>query len=183
MMTWHLLKQPLRSCRGDDGRWHWLPAVLVVLGAIGLSACSYQPTREPTYVPAQQAGHRVSSGQSGSQVPSHRQQSEAPAPAAEMLIRQSDQALAAGQGQRALSQLERAQRISPRAPLVYLALARAHASLQQYDQAQQLVSRALSLVGDDQPMRARAWSLMASIRQQAGDTGGADVARRKAARY
>lgn len=161
-----------------------LPLLIPLLAALAVSACSNQPyPQEPTYVPAQRQGQSQSRHHHEVEAPSHRQQAEAPAPAAAMLIKQGDQATAAGQPQRALDWLERAQRISPGAPGVYLALARAHAAMAHYRQAQQLVFKALSLAGDDASARVSAWSLMADIRHAAGDASGAAAARNKAAQY
>ena len=160
-----------------------LPLFVLLAAGLLLSACSNQPYQEPAYVPVQLQGQSQPEHHPQNAAPNHRQQAEAPAPAANMLIQQGDRAVAEGQPQRALDWLERAQRISPRAPLVYLALAHAHETLQHYNQAQQLVFKALSLAGDDSQMRGRAWALMAEIRQKAGNTSGAAAARRKAAQY
>lgn len=162
----------VRSCKAS-----WLGFPLAA--SLMLCACSNQPSQEPAYVPVQPQG-QAQPAHHPNQAPNHRRQAEVPAPAANMLIQQGDQALANGQPQRALNWLERAQRISPRAPLVYLALARARAAMQHYAQAQQLVFKGLSLAGGDTRLRSRAWSLMADIRQQAGDASGAAAARRKA---
>ncbi len=152
----------------------------------GLAACSNLPSQEPVYVPVQQApaGGAASSPSPGSSPsPSHRQQAERLSPAAQMLIGQARSALGSGDPQRALERLERAQRISPRAPQVYLQLARTYRAMREYGQAQQLVLKALSLTGDDTGLRGAAWALMADIRQDAGDTSGAAAARKRAAQY
>lgn len=75
----------------------------------------------------------------------------APSPALLALLQQAETQERAGQLQRSLSYLERAQRISPREPLVYLQLARVRLSMNDLARAAQLVERGLALAaGDDQ---------------------------------
>jgi tetratricopeptide (TPR) repeat protein len=77
-------------------------------------------------------------------------------PAAQELVAKSKRYSSSGDSASALRYLERAQRISPRAPQVYLAMAEVR--LQQGDsrQARQLANKALSLVGDDNNLRQAA---------------------------
>lgn len=158
---------------------------LAVLGlAVFVGACSNLNTGEPTYVPARPSPAGTPSHRTGpAPSPAHREQAGRLSPAAEMLVARARTALSGGDPQRALDQLERAQRISPHAPRVYLQLARTYQAMKRYGQAQQLVLKGLSLAGDDNELRAEAWSLMADIRQSAGDAGGAAAARKRAARY
>jgi len=150
----------------------------------GLAACSNLPSQEPVYVPVQQTPAAAPDrAPETSPAPSHRRQAERLSPAAQMLIGQARSALGSGDPQRALERLERAQRISPRAPEVYLQLARTYRAMREYSQAQQLVLKALSLTGNDESLRGTAWALMADIRQDAGDSSGAAAARKRAAQY
>lgn len=152
--------------------------------AVFLGACSNLYTQEPAYVPAQPSpGGTASHGTGPAPSPAHREQAGRLSPAAEMLVARARTALNDGDPQQALDQLERAQRISPHAPRVYLQLARTYQAMKRYGQAQQLVLKGLSLAGDDNSLRAEAWSLMADIRQSAGDRKGAAAARQRATQY
>jgi tetratricopeptide (TPR) repeat protein len=72
-----------------------------------------------------------------------------PSPALLALMEQADQHETQGQFDAALAQLERAQRIAPRDPLVYLQLSRLRLRMGELDRAEQLARRGLSLSGQD----------------------------------
>lgn len=96
----------------------------------------------------------------------------------------------AGQLAAAASTLERAMRLAPRAPEVYVALARVQLDQRDYGKAEQMAQRALSWLGDSadaadgttqaRRQRAEAWSIIARARRAAGDIGAAQDAERRA---
>ncbi len=65
------------------------------------------------------------------------------------LLEQAEDQQRQGQNQQALTSLERAQRIAPRQPLVYLQLAQLHQDMGQTQKAQQFARKGLSLAGND----------------------------------
>lgn len=72
-----------------------------------------------------------------------------PSPALLALIEQAGQYESQGNPQAALAQLERAQRIAPRDPMVYLQLARLRLHMNDRSRTEQLARRGLSLAGGD----------------------------------
>ena len=83
----------------------------------------------------------------------------------------------------AQTSLQRAQRIAPRDPQVYYALANTHLTLQDYSLAEQVALKGVSIVQGQPAQLNRFWSLIAVIRTEAGDTSGAKQARDTANRY
>jgi tetratricopeptide (TPR) repeat protein len=83
----------------------------------------------------------------------------------------------------AQTSLQRAQRIAPRDPEVYYALANTHLTLQDYGLAEQVALKGVSLVQGQAGQLNRFWSLIATIRTAAGNTSGAQQARDTANRY
>jgi len=67
-------------------------------------------------------------------------------------MEQADALESRGDQQGALAQLERAQRIAPRDPLVYLQLARLRLHMNDSVRAEQLARRGLSLANGDQDL-------------------------------
>lgn len=65
------------------------------------------------------------------------------------LLEQAETQHQQGQNQQALTSLERAQRIAPRQPLVYLQLARLHQDMGDTDRAEQFARRGKSLASGD----------------------------------
>lgn len=65
------------------------------------------------------------------------------------LLEQAETHHQQGRNQQALTALERAQRIDPRQPLVYLQLAQLHMDMGQAEKAKQFARKGLSLSGDD----------------------------------
>jgi hypothetical protein len=75
-----------------------------------------------------------------------------PSPVLLALMEQADGLESRGDQQGALAQLERAQRIAPRDPLVYLQLARLRLHMNDRVRAEQLARRGLSLANGDQDL-------------------------------
>ncbi len=134
--------------------------VSIVLLSVSLVGCSVQPT---AVVPATQEheaptkqGARMSVPQQKTQKayePSARTNTTYLSPAAQELVVKAKQYSGSGDSVSALRYLERAQRISPRAPQVYLAMAEVRLQQGENRQARQLANKALSLVGDDDDLR------------------------------
>lgn len=87
-----------------------------------------------------------------------------------------DQARAEAGGARAAAALERALRIEPRNPRLWLELARHHLALGDTAQAEQLAQRANALAGTDRRLRAVNWQVIASARRAGGNEAGAEAA-------
>lgn len=83
----------------------------------------------------------------------------------------------------AQTSLQRAQRIAPRDPQVYYALANTHLTLQDYDLAEQVALKGVSIVQGQPDQLNQFWNLIAFIRDAAGNTSGAKQARETASRY
>lgn len=83
----------------------------------------------------------------------------------------------------AQSSLQRAQRIAPRDPEVYYALANTHLSLEDYSLAEQVALKGVSIVQGQAYQLRQFWNLIAIIRTSAGNTSGAQQARDTASRY
>lgn len=81
------------------------------------------------------------------------------------------------------SQMERALRISPRDPQVYLQLAALKRQQQEYMQAEQLALRGIALAAGLPDYKHQLWRELALIRTQAGDLAGAAQAEAEAERY
>ncbi len=101
-------------------------------------------------------------------------------PAAEQLIAQAVFARQNGAMDQSRRQLEQAQRISPKAPQVYLALAEHYASASDWGRAEQFALKGVSFAGGDHGMRSALWKLIAQSREARGDNKGAKEAWRKA---
>lgn len=94
----------------------------------------------------------------------------------------ADEALDRGEPEQAASLLERALRIEPRNAGLWLRLARTRLALDDYDEAEQLARRAISLVPGHTELQARAWRLISEIRRARGDMIGGATAAQKARR-
>jgi len=136
--------------------------ILAVIG-MGLPGCSVQPVSVvPASTPStQESKETVHKEQSYK--PSARSNTAYPSSAARQLIVKAEGQLSAGDDYSALRSLERAQRISPRAPEIYLEMAEVRLHLGQTDQARQLAKKALSLVGRDDYLKHRAESFLRSL--------------------
>ena len=83
----------------------------------------------------------------------------------------------------AQTSLQRAQRIAPRDPQVYYALANTHLTLKDYGLAEQVALKGVSIVQGQPDQLNQFWNLIAFIREAAGNTNGAKQARETASRY
>ncbi len=180
-------------------------ATLVVLGALALAGCAsgpggsiyVPPNSSPDYgtapEPPQSAPQnstirkseqpedtRQGAAEPGV-TPSHQQSADSLSPAAASLLRKADALLAQGNTQGAVSQLERAQRISPRSVEVYYKLSQAYVALGQLSVAEQFTLKGLSLAGQNARLQRAGWMLLADIRRASGNTAGASRAEERAA--
>lgn len=112
--------------------------------------------------------------------PGYQEQGDDLSPAAASLIRQADDLMAQGRPEAALSQLERAQRISPRSAQVYFKLSEAYVRTGNLGAAEQFTLKGLSLSGNDTRLQKAGWELLASIRRERGNVAGAEQAERRA---
>lgn len=83
----------------------------------------------------------------------------------------------------AQSSLERALRISPNDPEVYLSLAEVHRRLGEYIQAEQMTLKGIAVAAGQSKKLRSLWSALAKIRSEAGDTAGANEAFQKSQSY
>ncbi len=86
--------------------------------------------------------------------------------AAESLLAQAERALSSGAYDSAALWLERAQRASPKAGEVYLAMARLRALQDRWSEAEQLCLKAISLAGSDKAFRAQAEAELNRVRRR-----------------
>ncbi len=91
-----------------------------------------------------------------------------PAPAAVNLMARAEQALQGGDVDAALLWLERAQRLSPQAGDVYLAMGDAKERLGLFSEAEQLYLKARSLAGSDRVFRDLVDKRLARVRRRKG---------------
>jgi hypothetical protein len=111
--------------------------------------------------------------------------SEAPRPmpnrAVQVLLRRSQDQLRDGDLNAAAASLERAIRISPRAPELWYRLAEIRERQGQFGQAADLAAKSNALAGDSDPALSRDnWWLIARARRAVGDLAGARAAERHA---
>lgn len=108
-------------------------------------------------------------------------------PAADALLREGRSLHQRGQYANAANDFERAIRMAPRSPALYLALAKTRLALQDYGSAIQMANRALTLLPGDgwgvSDARADAWNVIAEAKEASGDLRGANLARQKARDY
>ena len=112
--------------------------------------------------------------------PGYQEQGDDLSPAAASLIERADALMAEGRPEDALSQLERAQRISPRSAQVYFRLSEAYARTDNLGAAEQFTMKGLSLAGSNTRLQKAGWELLASIRRERGNVAGAEQAERRA---
>ena len=107
--------------------------------------------------------------------------------AADALLREGKAYHQRGQYANAANNFERAIRMAPRSPALYLALAKTRLALNDYNNAIQMANRALSLLPREgwgvDDARADAWNIIADGRAAMGDYKGSDVARAKAREF
>lgn len=113
--------------------------------------------------------------------PSYQDSSEDMSSAAQSLVNSADALLAQGEARAAISQLERAQRISPRSSKIYFKLAAAYRSTGDLGRAEQFALKGLSLSGSNTSLQRTGWMLLADIRRASGNVAGAEKAEARAA--
>ena len=104
-------------------------------------------------------------------------------PAVLALLDDAEQARASGNYRSAQGSLQRAQRIAPRDPAVYYSLAQTHMEQEDYNLAEQVALKGVSVAQGNPYQSQRLWQLLAKIRLRAGDPEGARQAEQKAAQY
>lgn len=154
------------------------PGSIYVPAGGGDQSRSAAPDSDEKAAPAPQP--QVSEPSAPDPAPRYQDESEALSPAALSLIQKADSLLRAGNPQGAISQLERAQRISPRSAEVYFHLAQAYAGMQRYGAGEQFARKGLSLAGNNTGLQRQGWMLLADIRRASGNVAGADQAEARA---
>jgi Tfp pilus assembly protein PilF len=172
-----------------------LPALLM---AVALSGCAlfHAPPPQPAAPPT---GGGASAGsaqpsQPGAQAPTPvtpvpPAQPSVPSPpkqfhlgpAASALVGQAHQQAAGGDTTQAAATLERALRIEPENPLVWIELGRVRLAANNAAQADAMGRKALTLASGDAAAQSSAWRLIADSLRARGDNGGAADADRRAA--
>ena len=104
-------------------------------------------------------------------------------PAVLALLDQANSLSDQGNYRDAQGSLQRAQRIAPKDPDVYYALALTHMELENYSQAEQMALKGVSVAQGDNRQSKRMWTLIAKIRLRAGDVNGSQQAEQRAANY
>lgn len=104
-------------------------------------------------------------------------------PAVVALLSDAEQSRDAGDYRAAQGSLQRAQRIAPRDPEVYYSLAVTHMELEDYDLAEQIALKGVSVAQGNAYQLRRLWQLLAKIRLRAGDPEGSRQAELKANQY
>lgn len=141
-----------------------------------------QPPETPAYPPVED----VTPEQPRSAQPAPSPQEQTPikqSPAVVALLDKAEQARVSGDLRSAQNNLQRAQRIAPRDPKVYYSLAQTHMSLEDYDLAEQVALKGVSLSSGNNVLLKRFWQLLTEIRLRAGDVSGAEVAKLRAQKY
>ncbi|HTY92680.1 MAG TPA: tetratricopeptide repeat protein, partial [Steroidobacteraceae bacterium] len=176
-----------------------LPLITLGLASVLLSGCVI--LREPVEYPAPPPA-RPAPGATGSVTSSYPQApaaapTPAPAPppatappaatrqfhlgaATSALVTQAHRQAAGGDPQLAISTLERAVRIEPDNPLVWIELGEVHESAGRFDQAAGLGHKALQLATGDPRAQSSAWRLIAESLRARGRNGEAAEAQRRA---
>ncbi len=102
-------------------------------------------------------------------------------PAASALVSQAHQQAAGGDTAQAAATLERALRIEPENPLVWIELGRVRLAENNPAQADAMGRKALTLAGGDAAAQSSAWHLIAESLRARGNNGAAAEADRRAA--
>ena len=146
---------------------------LILLGGLLVVGCTTLPRQTPpeaeegTQAPAPEREDVV-------RVPAHT------GTAVIALLARARQRVDAGDLPGAGAELERALRIEPENAVLWHYLARLRLNQSRWQQAEQLAERSNALAGDNHRLRRDNWRLIAYVREQAGDSGGAEQARRRA---
>jgi tetratricopeptide (TPR) repeat protein len=104
-------------------------------------------------------------------------------PAVLALLDDAEQARASGDYRAAQGSLQRAQRIAPRDPAVYYSLAQTHMEQEDYNLAEQVALKGVSVAQGNPYQSQRLWQLLAKIRLRTGDPEGSRAAAEKAASF
>jgi len=104
-------------------------------------------------------------------------------PAVIALLDKADYAQQQGDFNTAQTNLQRAQRIAPRDPAVYYALANTHMQLEDYALAEQVALKGISITQGQPQQLKKFWLLVADIRLRNGDIKGSEAAQSTANRY
>jgi tetratricopeptide (TPR) repeat protein len=161
-------------------------AALVLLVAIALSACALHGPLPGTYGAGSAPGTAVPAGpQPPAGAPEHPATPPGrPArmgPAASALLAQAHAQANAGEYVAAGATLERALRIEPETPLLWVELGRVQLAQGNAAQADALGRKALALASGDGEAQAAAWTLIAGSLRARGNTAEAVEAERRAA--
>ena len=132
------------------------------------------PSREPVPMPEPLPAPPVATDGQGRAAPAR-------PPAVVALLDRVDAAGATGNPAQAAAELERALRISPRDGELWLRLARVRLQQKQWQQAEVVAMRCISLPESDALTKQAAWRLIGSAREARGDSAGSAVARQRAA--
>lgn len=104
-------------------------------------------------------------------------------PAVVALLESARSDTGSGDLRMAQSRLERALRIAPRDPEVYIQLADVQRRQGQFLQAEQVALKGISIASGQSSALRRLWTLVAEIRSEGGNSAGAAEARKNAAAY
>jgi predicted Zn-dependent protease len=96
------------------------------------------------------------------------------------LLREADDALGAGESERAASILERALRVDSGDPVLWSRLADVRLRQERWEQAEQMARKSNQLASQDERLRRRNWHIIAHARRMRGDEAGARDAEAKA---
>ncbi len=96
------------------------------------------------------------------------------------LLNHAKHQAAAGQMDQASANLERALRIEPRNPALWLELARVRLEQGQYRQAENMAAKSNMLAGTNRYLQAQNWRIIGEARSRRGDLQGAREAFEKA---
>lgn len=106
---------------------------------------------------------------------------ESPESPTQALTDKARQQAAAGQYEAAAGSLERALRIAPKDPALWMELAKTRLAQGEIDEAADLAIKSRTLAIGQPGLQARSWRLLAQIREQQGDIDAADQALETAA--
>ena len=153
---------------------HLKVIALCVSWACLLTACATAPVSAPP--PVEDAGSRA---------PVERVPTEAPASAgntssaANTLLAQASEAAASSEHGTAIVYLERAIRLEPRNPQLWIALARQYLATNDTPKATQYARKAIALAGTDEASVRDAWLTLADIKEEEGAIYEAQSIRRR----
>ena len=170
--------------------------LLALIAAAGLSACAVFRAPPPPPAPPGTGGAPAGSAQPPQPAPAPAPLTPLPppqppqpappkqfhlSPAASALVTQSHQQVASGDTAQAAATLERALRIEPENPLVWIELGRVRLAENNPAQANAMGRKALALATGDPAAQSSAWHLIADALRARGDNGGAAEADSRAA--